>query len=385
MQDAAPGNLTNFKMNARAALRLGGAAVYVLLLSALWAGAAIAAPPSRAEQTFEEFWRFFDENYAFFAEKNIDWKLEYERSRPLVNGRTTDEQLFDVLTTMVKPLGDRHVILIRPGAKEFDARRPSRINAEFGGKGQPGAFGQMVNSTLQAQGFAPLKFAGPVAGGKPLFSYSSNARTGYLRFTRTWGQTLGGLPLPVTPGLDTTLETIFREFAGKDGLVIDVRFNEGGFRQIPFAVAGRLTETRFLGHYHQNKNGKGHGEFGELIPSFIEPAKGTRFLKRVMLLTNDQTVSGADEFALVMTQLPNVTLIGERSNGSFSDRYPYVRPKVLPNGWKIHLSNQRYFSPDKVNYEGVGVPVDIEVQNMWADKDGPGDAVLLRALQELPR
>jgi carboxyl-terminal processing protease len=357
----------------------------VLLLSMMWTGATLAAPLSRPEQTFEEFWHFFDQNYSFFAEKQVDWKLAYERNRPLISATTTEEQLFEVLTGMVRPLADKHVTIATPDGKVFDAGRPSRILTEFGGKGRPGAFAQMVNGTLAAQGFGELKFAGPVAYGKPLFTYSSNGRIGYLRFTRAWGRALFGVGLPVTPGLDKALETVFREFADKDGLVIDVRFNDGGFDEIPFAVAGRVAEMRFLGLYRQSKNGKRHADFGPLIPSYIEPAKGTRFLKPVVVLTNDQTVSAADVFALVMTQLPHVTLVGENSNGSFSDRYPYLRPKVLPNGWKIFLSNQRYFSPDKVNYEGIGVPVDIEIRNFWSDADGAGDVVLMRALEELQK
>lgn len=370
-------------MSTSRARRIAVVSACLLLLGMAGAAASADAPPSRPEQTFEAFWRFFDEHYAFFAEKNVDWALAYERNRPLVNAATTDAQLYDVLTGMVKPFGDKHISLATPDGAVFDAGRPSRILGEFGGKGEPGAFARMVDGTLAAHGFGPLRQAGPVADGRPLFSYSTNERIGYLRFTRAWGRSLGGVGLPVTPGLASALETVFREFADKDGLIIDVRFNQGGFDEIPFAVAGRVAQARVLGLYRQSRNGPRHGDFGPLVPSYIEPAKGTRFVKPVVLLTNDQTVSAADVFALAMTQLPNVTLVGENSNGSFSDRYPYLRPKVLPNGWKLHLSNQRYFSPEMVNYEGVGVPVDIEVRNMWADRDGPGDVVVLRALQQL--
>jgi carboxyl-terminal processing protease len=55
------------------------------------------------------------------------------------------------------------------------------------------------------------------------------------------------------------------------------------------------------------------------------------FAKQVVLITNDRTVSAADVFALMMSELPNVTIIGEPTNGSYSDIYS----KKLPNGWRI--------------------------------------------------
>ena len=67
------------------------------------------------------------------------------------------------------------------------------------------------------------------------------------------------------------------------------------------------------------------------------------------------------------------------SNGSYSDLYE----KKLPNGWKVTLSNQRYLSANKINFEGLGTPVDIEVKNTLKDIEQYKDSVLLRALEFL--
>ena len=82
-----------------------------------------------------------------------------------------------------------------------------------------------------------------------------------------------------------------------------------------------------------------------------------------------------------MSQLPNVTIVGENSNGSFSD----ILTKKLPNGWSVNLSNERYYSADMVNYEGVGVPVDVEAKNTLADFETYNDSVLTKALQLLKK
>ena len=58
-----------------------------------------------------------------------------------------------------------------------------------------------------------------------------------------------------------------------------------------------------------------------------------------------------------MKGINSVTLIGENSEGTFSD----MKFKELPNGWTISLSDECYFSADTICYEGKGVSVDIEI------------------------
>ena len=80
-----------------------------------------------------------------------------------------------------------------------------------------------------------------------------------------------------------------------------------------------------------------------------------------------------------MTQLPQVTLVGEPSNGIFSN----MLEKKLSNGWKYSLSHQRYYSADMICYESKGIPVDITVKNLWADVQQNVDQVLLTGLKQL--
>lgn len=279
---------------------------------------------------------------------------------------------------MVKPLNDGHVEIKASDGKYFEAGRPSRIMKElFSGELDSVPLSGMVEKTLIAHGFLPVKKLGPKIKGKPLFTYSSSKTYGYLRFTRcasTGLYTTGSLP---------SLDKILKEFENKEAIIIDIRFNGGGTDIFSRKVAGRFTEEPYLGYYKQEKNGKAHNEFSELEPYYVKPRGRVKFLKPIILLTNDVTASAADVLALIMKENPQVTIVGENSNGSFSDRYPYLFPKRLPNGWKVHLSNQRYFSTEMINYEGKGVPVNIEVLNMQEDIKSMNDSVLLQALKVL--
>lgn len=331
---------------------------------------------SKAEKNFEYLWHLFDEKYATFEEKQLDWNASYNTFRNKVTSSTTDIELYQILCNMLAPLNDAHVTL---SAKSIDSTfspsRPSRIIKELQGiKGKRKAIRDMTDNTISNLNFHPINHIGPKYNGRPLFSYTNNSKIGYLRFQRCFSTMLFG-EYPVNGlFLNKQLEKIFKSFIEMEAIIIDIRTNMGGDDSFANKVARRLTNTKILGHYKQEKKGK--DMFGELIPKYLNPRNKTRFLKKVYLITDDKTVSAADVLALDMKQIPNVTIVGDNSNGSFSDIYS----DRLPNGWNIDMSNERYLSPKMVNYEGKGVPVDIKAYTTFEDVKNKNDSVLLKVI-----
>lgn len=332
---------------------------------------------SEPEKNFEYLWHLFDEKYASFTEKEIDWDLTYETYRNKVTFNTTDAKLYQVFSSMLKPLNDGHVSLKAKSLDSiFSARRPSRLAKELASiKGNKrSAIVTMTESTISKLDFMPMRYIGPKFRGNSLFSYTNNSKTGYLRFQRCFSTMLFG-KYPVNGlFLDRQLEEIFKSFIGLDTIIIDIRVNMGGDDFFANKIVGRLIETKILGHYKQEKESK--HKFGQLTPKYIKPQGKSKFLKKVYLITDDKTVSAADVLSLDMKQLSNVTIIGGATNGSFSDIYT----KRLPNGWTIDMSNERYFSPKMVNYEGIGVPVDITAYTTIEDVKNKSDSVLLKVI-----
>lgn len=337
---------------------------------------------SRPERNFEAFWQLFDLNYASFAEKDVNWDRLYYRYRDDITPSTSDDELFEVFCEMVKPLNDSHVTISASGDKHFSASRPSRVLEEIATKEARRKIYPMMDSTLTKQGFGPLKEMGKVSRGKPLFLYSSNEQYGYLRLTRCYSSLIPVVNAP-WQGLFTQrhLEKVLSSFEDKEALILDIRFNHGGDDSFSFRLAGHFTEEKYIGYHRQSRTGIFHDNFSELKTYYVKPKGKKKFLKPVILLTNDKTVSAADVLALIMRELPQVTIIGENTNGSFSDIYS----RRLPNGWRVNLSSRRYFSADSINYEGVGVPVDIEVKNMLSDITTMRDPVIERAIEELKK
>ncbi len=102
--------------------------------------------------------------------------------------------------------------------------------------------------------------------------------------------------------------------------------------------------------------------------------------EEIFLLTNGASGSSADVFALVMSYLPNISIIGTNTEGIFSDMYR----DTLSNGWRITLSDEKYFSKGTKCYEKIGIPVDLEVENKFKDVEKGIDLVIETMINERP-
>ena len=90
--------------------------------------------------------------------------------------------------------------------------------------------------------------------------------------------------------------------------------------------------------------------------AFISPANEAPYLDPFAVLTGSDSASAAESFVIAMNALPNVTLVGENTQGIF----PYVLGKSLPNGWEFSLSNEIYTDFIGKNYEAVVVPLNVD-------------------------
>ncbi|MEC9094753.1 MAG: S41 family peptidase, partial [Planctomycetota bacterium] len=299
------------------------------------------------EDVFEELWSTFAERYAFFELRGVDWESQKKAFRPQVDSSTTDRELFEIFCKMLKPLNDGHVNLKARGAfkKSFNAETEAKFYQEFSNGKQIKQFNRAVDETLERAGFDDEKKR---AG---ILLYRTSEDYGYLRVLEVEG--------PSTRQLNRALDEILKAFQGKKGIVVDIRDNPGGTDKCVYTIVRRFADRKRVGHYRETKKGPGPKDFSPKKTVFLEPYEGLTFIGPTVCLTNDASFSGADMFALLMTALPQVKMVGEPTNGIFSN----MLEKKLKNGWRYSLSHQRYYSPEMICYEGKGVPVDIQVKN----------------------
>ena len=96
-----------------------------------------------------------------------------------------------------------------------------------------------------------------------------------------------------------------------------------------------------------------------------------------MLLTNRDSASAAEGFALALRVLPHVTVVGDLTEGALSAQFP----DRMPNGWTLWVSFHVLTDQNGVNWDGVGIPPDLRVANTSADLLGGVDRPLEFAQQ----
>ncbi|WP_268225132.1 S41 family peptidase [Sinomicrobium oceani] len=334
---------------------------------------------SLPEKTFEVFWQTFEDNYAFFKLRNIDWKSVHKNYRTKVDSTTTDDSLFSTLSEMVAPFYDDHINIIVPGVKEFTAEKPSPFLREFPEASLRDSLWKAVNGTLYKNGFATIQEIGPKYRGKRLFGYSRSKKYGYIRMGRcfvseaTYDDSQKDAELA-----GKILDSILQQMSDTKALIFDIRSNIGGDDEFAYAVAGRFVTKKILGHSKRTRI-TGTDNYTSLENWYITPLGREPYTKPLIVLTNDQTASAGDVYAMIIKSRRKTTIVGTNTLGIYSDMYGFE----LPNKWLVSLSNQQYFSSKGVYYEGKGTPVDIEVHNTRQDLQDKVDPVVLTALSQL--
>lgn len=288
---------------------------------------------SKPESNFEFFWNTFDKNYSGFQVRKVDWDQQYIKYRKLVTPSTTDDELFKLLNEMVEPLKDGHVVISKTGDLPASAKY-SDFHKQFPTKDSVRLLRSVIAKNLSEQGFSNfVKFNSSFHIG----GFSTSDQYGYLQLNG-----FGGMAIKE---FEKQLNEMSSRFNSKKAIIIDIRINGGGesaFVEAVFKTFNQLT-------------------------------------KPIVLLTSGASISAADHFAMNMMDLPNVTIIGEHTAGMFSS----MMGKKLPNGWEFSLSHETHLAKDGNNYEGVGIPVDIEIANTKDNIATGQDPVLMRALEFL--
>ena len=78
-------------------------------------------PRNNPEALFEDLWNTFRTDYAGFEVREVDWQLQYDTFRPMVEESTSDEELISVFKQLLRTLDDGHVSLSVPDEEVFSS------------------------------------------------------------------------------------------------------------------------------------------------------------------------------------------------------------------------------------------------------------------------
>lgn len=283
--------------------------------------------PDTPRGNMEALWRIIDEHYCFFEYKNIDWQEVYQRYSKQMEERMGPEQQFEVLSNMLAELKDGHVNLYT----SFDHGRYWKWHENY-----PSNFSDTLLNKYLGTDYR-------IATGMRYRILDDNI--GYV-YLASFSNSMGA----------GNLDNVLYHLAPCNGLIIDIRNNGGGMLTSAEQLAARFTNKELLVGYMQHKTGKGHRDFSELREQRLKPSKGLRWQKNVVVLTNRQVFSAANEFVKYMKECPNVTIVGDRTGGGAG--LPFS--SELPNGWGVRFSACPMYDVNKQSTE-FGIDPDYRV------------------------
>ncbi|MEO5675369.1 MAG: S41 family peptidase [Chitinophagales bacterium] len=309
------------------------------------------------KSNFDYLWNDIHNRYSFLDYKNIDWNKVYDTLAPKIHNGMPNEDLFDVLETMLNTLRDGHVNLTSPfnesnyypiflgSPQNYDGRLVLE-NYLLRDPAQYYITGNLLNTIIDTLG----------------------VRVGYIRYS-SFINTISSYDISY----------VINRFLvdSVDGVIIDVRNNGGGDVGNIFPLVNHFADEKRLAYFSQIKAGPGINDFYDDEEVYMQPASTAyQFTGRIAVLTNRSSYSATSLFSLAMKQIPYVKLIGDSTGGGLGA--PTFAE--LPNGWTYRFSVTRTLSPDGDNWEN-GIPADILIDLDPALQDQGYDSIIERAIQ----
>ncbi|WP_375559631.1 S41 family peptidase [Bernardetia sp. OM2101] len=306
-----------------------------------------APSPTDKKAVFDELWQSVELYAANLDNRGVNWDSIYTIYSSQVNNSITDEEFFEVCKQTLFSIQDPHITLISP-SKEFYTL--DNLGYE---------------SNIDLQTTQTLYLSNLITDSNQIFSADIKNRENiaYLYISNFKGDKNSNLP--------TIFGKYIESISEKDGLIIDLRGNDGGNAIIAGKLLGMLTSESQIWHITQNKISE--TELDEPYTWYIEPNEKTNFLKPVVVLTSRFSISAAERFVMGARNLNQVWVVGDTTAGSQGS----VMGREMLNGWKYTLTFEKCFDKDGINYDGMGIPPDIYV----TQNDFVGDEILERALE----
>ncbi len=322
------------------------------------------------KHNFQVFWDTFNDHYASFGIKNINWNEVYKQYEPKINENTTDLELYTIFREMIALLNDGHVKMEVP--EKIEKEYKNQIEEQQEKYSKLAEFN--INKEIAELYVDSLRNynAGMVRYGL------INDNVGYVQINSMLMLADYGLQKDLdlrnfygqywkkaekrkdeiqrqdeVGGINKVLNSIIKELPEAKSYILDLRFNGGGKDAVAINILNHFSNKEKFAYTKKARIEKG---FTNPQKIRIIPSK-THFSGNVYLLTSHLTASASEVLVLASLGDTNFKRIGSTTEGIFSS----TLDKELPNGWEYELSNEVYQDLKGENYENIGIPVDYQM------------------------
>jgi hypothetical protein len=310
-----------------------------------------------AAELFEQAWNDFDQNYSYFTYKNVDWDAVKTQNQQNFDKNMTADQFAEEFNNVLQVLHDWHVSVSKPNGEGFGYNGTITTN-----------YPTKPRNSYTQNGYTTI---GDVIWHSKVI-LNGNENIGYIRIDSFEIEKFNNIT-------DQDIENLFVTYADADGLIIDIRPNNGGSEEIAAKFISRFTdEPRVYGYTKNRIPGADHNAFTELETHTLEPSSGTHFNKPVVGLIGQRCMSSAEWCTLMMRACPNLTLIGDKTRGASGSPKEFS----LPNKVSYRISIWIAYTDEMIEIEDKGIEPAIKI---LADQsiDDSHDYVLEKAIEHI--
>jgi len=273
--------------------------------------------------------QIIDERYSYRDLRNVDWNKLFQTYTPQLRQAKTARDFAQTTANMLSAAEDVHLWV--------------KVNGET-----VNGFRRSVNRNYNIE-----LLKKEVPGWRDLSQYVSVGRfpggIGYI-LIKGWKKDENQVIKPALNAL--------KNLTNSRALVIDVRPNNGGAEPFAQQFAGCFTDKPVVYGKHISRDVSKADGWSQIRERTLEPNPDMPTYKgKVAVLMGQENMSSCESFLLMMKQVPDCKLIGEKSYGSSGNPKPYD----LGNGVTVYLPSWKDLRLDGTCFEGQGIEPDINV------------------------
>ena len=173
-----------------------------------------------------------------------------------------------------------------------------------------------------------------------------------------------------TSGVADWMKQEIVKFKQAKAIIVDLRDNGGGrIKELKNTLSPFFAKEVEFGTFVKRS--------GKISEKAVKGSGDNVFAGKVIVLTNENSVSSSEIFSLIMQENNRAQIVGTKSRGAVL----ISRNLDLPEYFALRVAFFDYISPKGMRLEGVGVKPDVEVDLTIEDILAGRDSVLERAIK----
>ncbi len=373
-------------------------------------------PKDEQLEIFTDLWQVVNEEYLYEDFNGMDWDQSFLDTKQLINSGLSTNAFYKLMDQLIISLGDDHSIFLTPAEVEEEA-------AEYYGNSDYVGIGVWITSApernlatiilvfqdspaeeaglkahdniLQVDGNPVLDEEGVITEsilGIPGTSVTITVQTPGeaprdIQLTRE--KILGSFPIPyqildipnkkigylfiptfTEESIDDRVSLALHEMGKLDGLIIDNRYNGGGFSNVTMDTLSYFTKGD-LGHFINRSN-------NELLRITPKNIFNSQHLPLVVLV-GEGTASFGEIFSGILQVKNRAYLIGETTDGNVETLYGYD----FQDGSRVWIAHDVFIpiGDPLADWENNGIIPDFHSPNEWDLVTLETDPAILAAIE----